>query len=132
MGGVDLSDQMLEPYNAARKTMTWYKKLFVHMLQLSMLNACIIYKQADRDPKLSFLDFNTAVVSELLLHESADDDNENVVRLTGHHFIAKIESTAKARPQKIAECAIRKGFGRRADINVRNVPLSQVYVWTTD
>ena len=79
-----------------------------------MLNAFIIYKQADPDPKLSFLDFNTAVVSELLLHESADDDDENVVRLTGRHFIAKIESTAKARPQKRCRVCYKKGVWKES------------------
>jgi len=99
MGNVDLPDQMLEPYLATTKTMIWYKKVFVRMLQISILNAYIILKQADPDPKLSFLDFNTAVISGLL-QQPAEDENESVVRPTGRHFIAKIEQTAKERPQK--------------------------------
>jgi len=42
MGGVDKSDQLLEPYDATRKCMAWYKKLAIHLLQQALLNAQII------------------------------------------------------------------------------------------
>lgn len=39
MGGVDKSDQLLHYYNAARKSMKWYKKLFFHLLDVSTVNS---------------------------------------------------------------------------------------------
>ncbi|XP_069832245.1 piggyBac transposable element-derived protein 4-like [Dendropsophus ebraccatus] len=33
MGGVDLSDQVLQPYNALRKSRAWYKKIVLHLIQ---------------------------------------------------------------------------------------------------
>ena len=48
MGGVDMSDQMLEPYNDARKPMAWYKKLATCMVQISLCNAYIVYKYSTR------------------------------------------------------------------------------------
>ena len=33
MGSVDKQDQMLKPYSIARKSMKWYKKLTMHLLQ---------------------------------------------------------------------------------------------------
>jgi len=47
MGGVDKSDQLLEPYDATRKCMAWYKKLAIHLLQQALLNAQIMYVKAD-------------------------------------------------------------------------------------
>ncbi len=36
---------MIKPYNAARKTIKWYKKLSVHLIQIALLNAHILYKK---------------------------------------------------------------------------------------
>ena len=41
MGGVDKSDQLLEPYDATWKTMAWYKNLAIHLIQLALFNAHI-------------------------------------------------------------------------------------------
>ena len=67
MGGVDKSDRLLEPYDAMRKCMAWYKKLAIHLLQQSMLNAQIMYTKArtPTQPKQSFLDFTIAVVEKI-------------------------------------------------------------------
>ena len=32
MGGVDRTDQLLQPYEIARKSLKWYKKLAIHFL----------------------------------------------------------------------------------------------------
>ena len=37
MGGVDRSDQLLHYYDAARKSMKWYKKFFFHLLDVSTI-----------------------------------------------------------------------------------------------
>jgi hypothetical protein len=34
---------IIKPYNAARKTVKWYKKLTFHLIQVAVLNAHIIY-----------------------------------------------------------------------------------------
>jgi len=33
MGGVDKSDQLIEPCDATRKSMIWHKKLSIHLIQ---------------------------------------------------------------------------------------------------
>jgi len=45
MGGVDLSDQINGYYSCLRKTSKWYKKLFFHLLNLSIINAYILYRK---------------------------------------------------------------------------------------
>uniref|UniRef100_A0A1B6JMZ4 PiggyBac transposable element-derived protein domain-containing protein n=1 Tax=Homalodisca liturata TaxID=320908 RepID=A0A1B6JMZ4_9HEMI len=41
MKGVDWSDQKMSYYAMERKSLRWYKKIFIHMLQLIIIN---IYK----------------------------------------------------------------------------------------
>lgn len=47
--------QMLQPYNCARKSLKWYKKLGMHLIQVALLNAFILYKKSQG--KLDFLRF---------------------------------------------------------------------------
>ena len=44
MGGVDLSDQLLNYYSFLRKSMKWSRKLLIHLFNLVILNAYILNK----------------------------------------------------------------------------------------
>ena len=44
MGGVDLSDQLLNYYSFLRKIMKWSRKLLIHLFNLVILNAYILNK----------------------------------------------------------------------------------------
>ena len=44
MGGVDLSDQLLNYYSFLRKSTKWSRKLLIHQLNLLILNAYILNK----------------------------------------------------------------------------------------
>ena len=65
MDTVDRSDQMIQPYNAARKTFSWYKQLMTRLLQVSLLKAFILY-QNTVNAKKDFLSFQCDVVYQLL------------------------------------------------------------------
>lgn len=45
MSGIDRSDQMVAYYSCPRKTIRWYKKVFFHLLDISVWNAFYLFKK---------------------------------------------------------------------------------------
>jgi hypothetical protein len=41
---VDKSDMQISFSESLRKSLKWYKKLFFHLLDISLYNACVLYK----------------------------------------------------------------------------------------
>lgn len=44
MGGVDLSDQLLKCYEIIRKSKKWWKTLFLHFIDVAIVNSFLIHK----------------------------------------------------------------------------------------
>lgn len=71
MGGVDLADQMAKYYHMDRRTIKWYKKLFFHLLDLSVHNTYVIY-QCHKQTQLPALKFRLELIDRLLLAAGPD------------------------------------------------------------
>ena len=80
MGAVDRADQMIQPYDATRKTARWYKKLMTHLLQVSLLNAYIVFKK-DRQSTMDFLSFQEHVIESLLLRDNPTCRNRGCCKI---------------------------------------------------
>ncbi|XP_026784121.3 piggyBac transposable element-derived protein 3-like [Pangasianodon hypophthalmus] len=63
MGGVDLSDQLLQYNTAQHKTMKWYRKIFLHFLDIAATNAFIVHKELYGN--LSHKEFMEQLITEL-------------------------------------------------------------------
>lgn len=113
MGGVDRIDQLLEPYDATRKTVRWYVKLGIHFIQIALLNSYTLYRLKNK--KKDFYQFSKTVAS-ILIFGHADDSQTatdapgpDTNRLTGRHFIQTIPKTKKERPTKRCRVCAKKG-----------------------
>jgi len=67
MGGVDYIDQILSPYKAERKTIRWYKKFFFHLLDLSVYNSFVLFKNLNPSKRVVYLDFLEALITEIFV-----------------------------------------------------------------
>ncbi|XP_077075605.1 MAGUK p55 subfamily member 5b isoform X2 [Siphateles boraxobius] len=68
MGGVDLSDCLLEYYNVLHKSTNWYKAFFFHFLDIAVVNSFILHQhlaKAQNKTPLTHTFFREALVSEL-------------------------------------------------------------------
>ncbi|CAF1034879.1 unnamed protein product [Didymodactylos carnosus] len=92
MGLVDKSDMQISFSECVRKTIKWYKKLFFHLLDLSMLNAYILYKEK-KHVTLEFTDFRLQVIRQIIDKYGTQRNSRRVrpsadkpLRLTARHF----------------------------------------------
>src|SRR2546429_7439350 len=57
MGGVDRSDRMVRTYSVSRKSKKWWYRLFYYLLDTSLANSYILYKNSPNHDDLSELDY---------------------------------------------------------------------------
>lgn len=70
MKGVDRADQLLSYYPCERKTIRWYKKMFIHVLQVLLINSFYLYNMHNviqGKSKMTLYDFRLAVLEQMLL-----------------------------------------------------------------
>ncbi|XP_052245700.1 piggyBac transposable element-derived protein 4-like [Dreissena polymorpha] len=129
MGGVDLSDQIVQYYDVLRKCVKWWKKLYFHLFNILVVNAYILHmKYSQQQKKRSHMDFRNTLVTELI--ESAPNalkpqrkgrKSEHLARLTERHFIGHCKPKPGAKKQKVTrDCIVcngssknREGFKRK-------------------
>lgn len=135
MGAVDRSDMMLSSVECVRKTVKWYKKVFFHLVDLSLLNAYALYKtQTGRN--ISVSDFQQRLIKEIIeIHHRPQTegrrgrrstDGDNPLRLIERHFISLIPGTSKKKNAQ-RRCIVCAKHDKRSDTRYMcikcNVPL---------
>jgi hypothetical protein len=71
MGFVDKSDRMLNSYGIAHRTWKWTKKLFLHLTDMTILNALLIHKSCGS--KMTHKKFREILVHELIIHSQEEN-----------------------------------------------------------
>ncbi|KAI5645835.1 transposase IS4 domain-containing protein [Phthorimaea operculella] len=102
MGGVDRKDQMIAMYPIERKrTKIWYKKLFKRLLNVSVLNAYILYKH--KQHRISHRNFRKTLIGELLSRHGRPQRAATSVSVppAAGHFPAQFDFVAgENKPQR--------------------------------
>ena len=66
MGGVDRSDQLMTYYHFLRKSSKWWRKLWVHMLNMVVMNAYILYTKFGSGKIMSHNDYREVIALTLM------------------------------------------------------------------
>lgn len=123
-GGVDLNDQLLQPYLSTRKSLFWYKKVAIYFFHLALLNSFIIYQKSTETPT-TFIKFIEDIVTALIYHQVSQPESirsDSVSRLHERHFPDHIPPTESGRRQKNVGCAPKKELGKIPASIVPTVP----------
>ncbi|CAK1587299.1 unnamed protein product [Parnassius mnemosyne] len=93
MSGIDRQDQMLSYYPCERKTLRWYKKFFIHIFQIQILNAYILYNRFS-GKRLNMYEFRMSLINELLPPKVYSISTSSLVptRSERVHKLTKIEN----------------------------------------
>ena len=93
MFGIDRSDQMLSYHSGLRKTIRWYKKVGVHIMEILLANAFYLYFKLTPSPKVkSMRKFNECVIRNLI---GKPKPKKHMVPQASFHYLAPIPPTEK-------------------------------------
>ena len=115
MNGVDRADQLIEPYDATRKTYRWFHKCAVHYIQRLLMNALILNNKYN-NKKYDLLTFTKLAVTKFLLETGSGRYRSRVTRLlkSSEHYLVRIPETLKKKnPTK--RCRVCSGIGIRKE-----------------
>ena len=81
MGGVDLSDQLMNYYHFLRRSNKWWRKLWVHIFNMALLNAYVLNKTYGIRKQLTHHEYRYLLALTLLLYSKEErEGNKNVAR----------------------------------------------------
>ena len=103
MSGVDRADQMLNYAPFPCKTVKWWKRLFFHIVNISVMNSYIMYKSVTDHP-VSARRFRRDLVKDMVLSVDLEEmpsrrrsmrgrpnaQDQPITRLVGKHYMEKI------------------------------------------
>lgn len=91
MGGVDLADQKLQVYLNVHRTVKWWKKVALYLLEATFVNSFIIWKGMKPENKVRVDKFRLSIIEGLVgtyqRHLLPARHIDAPARLTGRHFI---------------------------------------------
>lgn len=111
MSGVDRQDQLMSYYPSERKTIRWYKKLLIHILQMGINNAHILYNQNHIGPKLTLLQFRLEIIRGLLI-PIRQEEGPRVVVVDHQPTKGTVGDNGRIRRRRCVTCS---GNGMRRD-----------------
>ena len=113
MGGVDLADQRLWNYMSVHRTVKWWKKVFVYLLEVCFVNSAIIWQTLHQEKRFRLNKFRMAVIHGLVSATGRRTPAPNTyavceapTRLTGRHFPGKNPGRTPKGKQVYPDCVV--------------------------
>ena len=115
MGGVDLSDNYLSHYQTL-KSIKWYRKLLLHLINMATLNAHILNRKygvqkmshsAYREYIAKYLITTSSESATCLKKKPSLDVDNSQLRLAGKHFVKKLPTVLGSKRKSPArKCSV--------------------------
>ena len=124
MGGVDRTDQLMQPYEMARKSLKWYKKLACHFLQLAMLNSFLVFKKdlgRKRFLEFSMMSFQCFSLVQKMTSLTFQERKMLYDLLKGTFWSISHQQQTREKHRRGAESVIRKIYERKPATTVQVV-----------
>lgn len=99
MSGIDRSDQMLSYYSALRKTIRWPKKLALHIMEIYIHNAHLLYRKA-ANSDIRALKFREKFITHLIGDKMPKPKPKTTNAASFHYLETLPPSEKKERPTK--------------------------------
>ncbi|XP_037527279.1 piggyBac transposable element-derived protein 4 isoform X1 [Rhipicephalus sanguineus] len=121
MGLVDKVDVQPSFSKSIRKAMKWNKAFFFHLLDMSLLNAFILFRE-NTASTTTFADFKRQVVSQLIEEHHTEKSKrgrptgDHPLRLTARHFIQKLPPTDAKKNRTQRRCHVCANTTRRKKV----------------
>ena len=99
MSGIDRSDQMLSYHSGLRKTLWWYKKAGVHILEIFITNAFYLYRKFSSNNEISHLgEFREIIIKNLIGEQKKKQALTPVANF--HYLITIPDGEKKKKPTR--------------------------------
>ena len=99
MSGIDRSDQMLSYHSGLRKTLSWYKKAGVPILEIFITNAFYLYRKFSSNNEISHLgEFREIIIKNLIGEPKKKQALTPVVNF--HYLITIPDGEKKKKPTR--------------------------------
>lgn len=123
MGGVVKSDQLLSYYGFSHRTVKWWRRVFFHLLDMSVVNAYVLYRKTTNNKRITHENFHIKLASELLVKAGQQQQQLQTrhhfslpppSQLTERHFLEKIPLLQSGCPTQLNchVCSAKKGRSR--------------------
>ncbi|RVE41260.1 hypothetical protein evm_014089 [Chilo suppressalis] len=115
MGSIDTADMLLSSIQCIRKTVKWYKKLFLHIIDMHVLNSFFSFRQIKNMPNLHFSQFQLSLIRQIIenfhsfntLPSSISSSHNNPLRILPKNYNDHMP-TLMGKYQRCRQCAIKK------------------------
>jgi len=100
MSGIDRADQMVSYYVTPRKSIRWYVKVFFHLLDVSIWNACWLYNnhiKATNTTKITYLKARETIIEAFLKDIPNKTPKKEKTRPEQLHFPKKVMKRKRCR-----------------------------------